>query len=710
MRYLFFVLVLFSVNLASGQISIDYPYQNQIFQRDQNNIATVSFLGKVSKEATKVEYQLVAIQNGIEQKSTWNILDSTAIGGFYQAKLDIPGGFYKFKVRSFNSNKLLDSTVLNRFGVGEVFIIAGQSNAQGVGRKEYPSGTKNEMVISANFSNYLEPDSLDTYTYIGKDSLNYPTNKFEVLTSSSIIGPLGNSNYYWPILGEKIANTLNVPVCFFNVAWGGTSIRNWAESSRGIASKNPWIDQFYAPGFPFVNLKQVLKSYAGINGVRAVLWQIGETDTRQLMPTDTFIAYFKEVQQAISKIAGLDIPMVLANSTYIGRPNDSGICVPYNQNTSVTDAIKNLIEVQEQNFITGPNTDLIEIPRLTTPVEDCVHFSPNAFPALATSWFESLQKFFGLNKSIFKAFNLPILDKYCVANNDNAFKANNKQFFDLVSANQVVASDASNTFINLTGNNFKWVYKKDTLLKFESPTFSIAQFPIPNAPILTAGGPTQFCDGNLVELSANVMPAIWNTKATTKSIVVNKSGEYNAYTISKFNCVSAPSANLQVKVFENPKAPTITQTTPYFLYGGIKLFDTEFKWAYNKQLLTNADVFLKVNKSGNYQLFASKTYTPSVTCSSPVVEFAYTLPNDGGLTAFPNPVGTFGKLNIESVSNLNNAFFQLAEVSGRIIKEGNINTSDAYTLDVNNVPTGKYILSIFTTDNAIYKKSIIIGK
>lgn len=709
MRYLLFILVSLLANFANAQISIDYPYQNQVFQRDKNNLATVSFLGKTTKEATKVEYQLIPVLNGIEQKTTWKTLDSTAIGGFFQAKLTVSGGLYKFKVRSYNQSILLDSATLSRFGVGEVLVIAGQSNAQGVGRYDNKSGTANEMVIAANFSNYYVPNAGDSFSYIGKNNLTYPTNKFEVLKSSAIIGPVGYSNYYWPLLGEKIAKTLNVPVCFFNAAWSGSSIRNWAESARGIASKNPWIDEFYAKGFPFENLKQIYKSYAGSNGFRAVLWQIGETDARQLMSSGDFITYFKEVQQAIINLTGVNIPMVLANSTYIGYPSN-GTCLPYTQNTSVTDAIKSLWQQQEQNFITGPNTDLIEVPRLSTPVEDCVHFSPNAFPDLANAWFESLQKLFVLDKPIAKPFNLPLVDKYCASGNLNVFKTTNNQSFNLWKDNTLVKADSTQSYQNLSGSNFKWVYKQDTLLKFESPTFSLTSFPIPDAPIISANGSTLFCDGKQVGLSANTTPAIWNTQTEAKAISVAKSGDYFAITKNTFQCISAASNKITVKVFDNPKAPTITQTSPYFLYGGIKLFDIDFRWSYNNQLLTNSDVYLNVNKAGTYQLFASKTYNSTVTCVSPKVEYAYTLPNDGGLTAYPNPVGNFGKLTIESVSNLNNAFYQLVDVSGRIIREGNINSAESYSFDLNTVPTGKYMLSISTSDNNFYKKSIIIGK
>lgn len=126
--------------------------------------------------------------------------------------------------------------------------------------------------------------------------------------------------------------------------------------------------------------------------------------------------------------------------------------------------------------------------------------------------------------------------------------------------------------------------------------------------------------------------------------------------------------------------------------------------------LNKSDVYLKVSQSGTYKIFASKTYSPDLTCKSTASEFVYSLPNDAGLTAFPNPVGTFGQLTIESISNLSNAKFSLIDEMGKMVKEGNVSTNDSFKLDVNGIATGKYVLLISTADQKNYTKRIIIGK
>ncbi len=692
-------------------MTIDYPYNNQIFQRDFANTADVSFLGKVPKEATKVEYQLISIQNGKESVGTWKLLDSVSIGGFFQGKLEFKGGLYKFKVRAKNNNNtLLDSTVLNRFGVGEVFIIAGQSNAQGVDRVAHTSGTDNEMVISANFSNYYTPTTTETFSFIGTNNLDFPTNKFEVLKSTSIIGPVGSSNFFWPNVGDKIATALNIPVCFFNVAWGGTSIRNWAESSRGIASRNPWDDKlYYAKGFPFENLRQVIKSYAGSNGVRAVLWQIGETDTDKMMPTADFETYFKEVQVAIENLTGNSIPMVVAQGTYLARIVN-GACVQSNNYTGIVTGIRNLWDLPSGNFLVGPNTDIIEIPRLASEFENCVHFSPAAFKSLGDAWYAKLITIFGNNNKIIKPLNLPVLDKFCGTDNSNVIKLSDNTF-DLYADGNKITANANSEYTNLAGKMLKFVYNKPNKFVFNSPNINLLEYASTLPPIITAKGLTSICDGGQLLIESDATQSVWNNGLKGNSIIVKNAGDYFATTKNQFNCLSKPSNIVNLKVFENPQTPTISQSSPYFLYGGLKVFNTDYHWQLGTQDLNKSDVYLKVSQSGTYKLFATKTYSSDLTCKSSVNEFVYTLPSDEGMSAYPNPVvGTYGQLTIESISNLSNATYSLIDEVGKTVKQGTISNVDTFKLDVNGVGTGKYVLIISPSDKTHYTKRIIIGK
>src|SRR2546423_6025477 len=65
--------------------------------------------------------------------------------------------------------------------------------------------------------------------------------------------------------------------------------------------------------------------------------------------------------------------------------------------------------------------------------------------------------------------------------------------------------------------------------------------PLPT-PVITAGGPTTFCTGGSVTLTASSASSyLWSSGATTQSITVNASGSYSV-TVTDANGCSATSS------------------------------------------------------------------------------------------------------------------------------------------------------------------------
>ena len=142
----------------------------------------------------------------------------------------------------------------------------------------------------------------------------------------------------------------------------------------------------------------------------------------------------------------------------------------------------------------------------------------------------------------------------------------------------------------------------------------------------------------------------------------------------------------------------------------MKLFDTDYQWQFGDKLLNKSDVYLKVNQSGTYKMFATKKYSSDLTCKSPLAEFVYTLPDDAGLTVYPNPLFDYSFVTIESISDLINAKYTLVDELGKMVKEGTVSTNDSFKLELNGLATGKYVLLISTEDRKSYTKRLIVGK
>jgi gliding motility-associated-like protein len=152
--------------------------------------------------------------------------------------------------------------------------------------------------------------------------------------------------------------------------------------------------------------------------------------------------------------------------------------------------------------------------------------------------------------------------------------------------------------------------------------------PLPTTPIITANGPTTFCQGNNVVLSApNGFSYSWSNGATTQTINVNSSGNYTVSITDANNCTSLVSSGMNVNVNNLPLAPTISssggsttacqgQTITLIANGGLN-----YLWSTSQT--SNSIV---VNTSGNYTV----TSTDANGCTS--------LPSAAiGITIFTNP-------------------------------------------------------------------------
>jgi hypothetical protein len=81
------------------------------------------------------------------------------------------------------------------------------------------------------------------------------------------------------------------------------------------------------------------------------------------------------------------------------------------------------------------------------------------------------------------------------------------------------------------------------------------------APAISADGPTTFCDGGSVTLTASAGASyLWSTGATSQSITVNQTGNYSV-TVTDANGCSAASSPAAVTVNALP-APTISADGP----------------------------------------------------------------------------------------------------------------------------------------------------
>ncbi len=113
----------------------------------------------------------------------------------------------------------------------------------------------------------------------------------------------------------------------------------------------------------------------------------------------------------------------------------------------------------------------------------------------------------------------------------------------------VVATGTGNATITLSTSN------TNASCNTASSNVVLTVNPLPIATI-TESGPTTFCDGGSVTLTANVGSSyLWSTGATTRAITVTESGSYSVQVTDANTCTSNPSESVEVIVNPVPATP-----------------------------------------------------------------------------------------------------------------------------------------------------------
>lgn len=113
--------------VVTDTITFSGPTNLRVYQRI-GSAATVVLSGTYTGTPTAIQYKVVN-DTTLTTVVDWATLDAAPTGGSFSGSVSIPqGGWYNVHVR-FSNNTAILSVPTNKFGVGAVYCIAGQSNA-----------------------------------------------------------------------------------------------------------------------------------------------------------------------------------------------------------------------------------------------------------------------------------------------------------------------------------------------------------------------------------------------------------------------------------------------------------------------------------------------------------------------------------------------------------------------------------------------------
>lgn len=307
-------------------ITLASPKSNQVVQRvgfefDASQkpgraglgFADVVVRGNLPKgtERATWEYRVVVSKEANGRGTDWAKLEIHATDAKFEASARVhAGGWYRLEIRGRANDDVVASGAVEPIGVGEVFVVAGQS---------YATNCNDERLKVADpFGRVVAFDSAKESWGVANDPQPAPD------------GSDGGS--IWPPLGDALVKEFQVPIGFANVAVGATSSLQWMPEG----SLHP----------------RLVQAGKTLGRFRAVLWQQGESDVIAKTTAETYVANLKTIRESAARAWGFEPPWLLAKSTLhptvYNDPAGEG---------RIRGAIDELVKLP--GFRAGPDTDTL---------------------------------------------------------------------------------------------------------------------------------------------------------------------------------------------------------------------------------------------------------------------------------------------------------------------------------------------------------------
>jgi serine/threonine protein kinase len=292
-------------------LAIASPVEYQVFQRYSRNRGQIALQGKVRQACDKVEVRVSGTSLEGKLPDRWQNVAFDRGNRSFDTTLPTPaGGWYKLELRALQGQKVVAEDTVDHVGIGEVFVMAGQSNSTNCGEEQLRPQTG--LVASFSGTNWQPADD----------------------PQPGVHDKTGGGSP-WPAFGDALAEKYHVPIGIVSTGHSGSSVNQWQA------------------GGEFFNHMMARVRKLGSGGFRALLWHQGESDVG--MKADQYARLLTNVIEASKKEAGWDFPWFVAQVSY-QAPDRSSF-------PSTRDAQKDLwdkgvaLEGPDSDALTGDNRD-----------------------------------------------------------------------------------------------------------------------------------------------------------------------------------------------------------------------------------------------------------------------------------------------------------------------------------------------------------------
>lgn len=327
---------------------ITSPVDYQIIQRDGTS-ADIAIVGAFAASGS---HDVEARFNG----GSWQTIATNSTGQFSGTLTGQSQGNGALEVRLVDNTSITNT--VDNVGIGDIFVIAGQSNASGYGGAPDNVAT-HATLISGVFTNGYFWGAMRDRT---------DRNTLQVDSVSDDAGASEAGGSYWPILGTLLMDTVGIPFGFVPCSLGGTSINDWQPGADHQDRTTLYGSMIY----------RALQ----VGGIKAVLWHQGESNAIAQTSSAEYNALLDALAGAIN--SDLGVPLVAAK---IHKWDDL-----YSVTQDDVDTINSAIDTawsDNSNVLAGPNFDS------PTRVSSSLHFgTADEMAEAAGRWSAALQTAF----------------------------------------------------------------------------------------------------------------------------------------------------------------------------------------------------------------------------------------------------------------------------------------------------------------------------
>lgn len=288
-----------------GALIDDGAMDWQVFQRTPAGTGEIRLRGRWQHaDPGNVEVRLVGQDTGVAVTAAldWRQVESRTDGTWSALLTGIPaGGLYRLETRyrphNFQDSEWSPRGDMRHFlGVGDLWVIAGQSNSAGYGRGPYH-----------------DPPELGVHLFRNSETWALATHPMNESTASRHLCTMENGNPgHSPYLhyGRLLQQSLGYPIGLVQTALGGSPLSRWNPAEPG-------------PSDLYENMIHCVEAVGG--RVAGILWYQGEseTNTREVAESsgDRFVAAVQAWRERLHAPA-LPVLTVQLNRVYVAANPD----------------------------------------------------------------------------------------------------------------------------------------------------------------------------------------------------------------------------------------------------------------------------------------------------------------------------------------------------------------------------------------------------